>query len=100
MIKSAIILAGGFGTRLQSVVKDLPKPMADISGKPFLEYLLREVSRQGIEKVILSVGYKWEAIKNYLGDSFQNISIQYSIEDQPLGTGGAILKTVQASSEE
>jgi D-glycero-alpha-D-manno-heptose 1-phosphate guanylyltransferase len=100
MIRCAIILAGGFGTRLQSVVKDLPKPMADISGRPFLEYLFQELSQQGIEKVVLSVGYKWETIRNYFGDRFQNISIQYAIEDQPLGTGGAILKAVLSSDEQ
>jgi D-glycero-alpha-D-manno-heptose 1-phosphate guanylyltransferase len=96
MIRSAIILAGGFGTRLQSVVKDVPKPMADIAGKPFLEYLLRHVSQQGIEKIILCVGYKWESIREYFGDRFQEVSIQYSIEDQPLKTGGAILKAVRS----
>lgn len=100
MIRSAIILAGGLGTRLQSVVKDLPKPMADISGKPFLEYLLLRLSQQGIKKVILSVGYKWESIRDYFGERFQEVSIQYSIEDHPLKTGGAILKAVRSADEE
>jgi D-glycero-alpha-D-manno-heptose 1-phosphate guanylyltransferase len=63
----AIILAGGFGTRLKSVVKDLPKPMADISGKPFLEYLLSWLKRNGIQKSILCVGYKKESIRIILG---------------------------------
>ena len=64
MIKSAIILAGGFGTRLQSVVNDRPKPMADINGKPFLQYLLDYLVLQGINDCILSVGYKWELIRD------------------------------------
>src|SRR5258706_8386355 len=99
VIKTAIILAGGFGTRLQSVVKDLPKPMAPVAGKPFLEYLLQYLSVQGIEKSILSVGYKWETIKNYFGDSFGEMKLEYSVEKEPLGTGGAILKAVQSFNE-
>ncbi|MEO5675441.1 MAG: HAD-IIIA family hydrolase, partial [Chitinophagales bacterium] len=100
MITTAILLAGGFGTRLQSVIKDLPKPMADISGKPFLEYLFRYLQQQGIDKSILSVGYKWETIQDYFGDSCGSMKLEYSVEDEPLGTGGAILKAVQSSIEE
>ncbi|MFI5134767.1 MAG: HAD-IIIA family hydrolase [Chitinophagales bacterium] len=100
MIKTAIVLAGGFGTRLQSVVKDIPKPMADVAGKPFLQYLLDEISRQNISNVILSVGYKWEVIKNYFGDDYSRIKIEYSVEEEPLGTGGAILKAVHHSDAE
>lgn len=88
----AIILAGGFGTRLRSVVKDIPKPMADINGKPFLSYLIGNLSRQGIEKIILSVGYKAELIMNYFGSSYAGASIKYIVEDKPLGTGGAVKK--------
>lgn len=99
MINTAIVLAGGFGTRLQSVVKDLPKPMAEISGKPFLEYLLSYLQKQGIQKLILSVGYKWETVKNYFGDFFGEMKLDYSVEEEPLGTGGAILKAVQSSEE-
>ena len=100
MTKTAIVLAGGFGTRLQSVVKDIPKPMAPVAGKPFLEHLLQYLSQYGIEKSILSVGYKWETIKNYFGDSYGEMKLEYSVEDEPLGTGGAILKAVQSSDEE
>ena len=56
----AIVLVGGLGTRLQSVVNDVPKPMAPIGEKPFLEYILRYLQKNGITRVILSVGYKWE----------------------------------------
>lgn len=94
MVKEAIVLAGGLGTRLRKVVKDVPKPMADINGKPFLEYLLTFLSKQGIEKVILSVGYKYEVIKNYFGKFFLNIEILYSIETKPLGTGGGVKKSL------
>jgi len=90
VINEAIILAGGFGTRLKSMIKDIPKPMADINGKPFLEYLLLNLKKKGIDRVVLAVGYKWEIIKNYFGEKYNNIEITYSIEDNPLGTGGAI----------
>jgi len=93
-IREAIVLAGGLGTRLRSVLKDLPKPMAPVGGRPFLEYLLRYLQQNGIEKVILSVGYKWEVIKAYFGDSFEGIKIVYSVENEPLGTGGAIKKSL------
>lgn len=90
----AIILAGGLGTRLRSVVSDIPKPMAPIDNKPFLEYLLKYLQKNGITRAILSVGYKWETIKEYFGDKFENIELIYSVEDEPLGTGGAIKKAM------
>ena len=86
----AIVLAGGLGTRLQSVVSDVPKPMAPIEDKPFLEYILKYLKKNDILRVILSVGYKWEIIKEYFGDNFDGIELIYSVEDEPLGTGGAI----------
>jgi len=89
VVKEAIILAGGLGTRLKSVVKDIPKPMAEVGGKPFLEYLMKYLHAQGIKRVILSVGYKYEVIKNYFKNSFLSLEIVYSIEDTPMGTGGA-----------
>lgn len=96
----AIILAGGFGTRLQSVVKDVPKPMAEINNYPFLKYILDYLSDNGIKRVILSVGYKKEIIEEYFKDSYQNMDILYSKEDEPLGTGGAIKKAIGLSSDD
>jgi len=90
MIKEAIILAGGLGTRFRSVIKDIPKPMADICGRPFLSYIFDFLSNQGIEKVVLSVGYKWETIKNYFGDQYENMKLEYAVEDKTLGTGGGL----------
>ena len=87
---TALILAGGFGTRLQSVVKDVPKPMADVRGQPFLAHLIRYYQSQGVTQFVLSVGYKAESIISYFGASFESVTIQYIREDQPLGTGGAI----------
>ena len=91
----AIILAGGFGTRLQSVVKDLPKPMADISGKPFLAYLLNHLKSHGVTKVVLSTGYLQEKIISYFGDSYLDIDISYACEEKALGTGGAIVNSLK-----
>ncbi len=90
MIDTAIILAGGFGTRLQSVVSDVPKPMALVDKRPFLEYLMAYASDQGIKNVILSVGYKHQLIIDHFGHLFMGMSVKYAIEDSPLGTGGAI----------
>ena len=87
----ALILAGGFGTRLKSVVSNVPKPMASIEGKPFLEHQIRYLVNQGIKNIVLAVGYKSEIIKNYFGDGMRfDAKIVYSEEDTPLGTGGAI----------
>ncbi len=87
---TALILAGGFGTRLQSVVKDVPKPMAGVRGEPFLAHLIRYYHSQGVSQFVLSVGYKADTIIDYFSDSFESIAVQYIREDQPLGTGGAI----------
>lgn len=86
----AIILAGGFGTRLRMIVDDVPKPMAPINGKPFLEILLRSLSKKGIARAILSVGYRADQIIGHFGDSFCGIDLAYEVETSPLGTGGAI----------
>src|SRR5205809_170840 len=89
---SIIILAGGLGTRLRSVVSDLPKCMAPINGKPFLSYVVDYFKTQGVENFIFSLGYKHEVIEEYLNTQYSTFNIQYSIEEEPLGTGGAIKK--------
>lgn len=86
----AIVLAGGFGTRLQKLVSDVPKSMAMVNGSPFLEYLFNYLTGQGIERVILSVGYKNEVIRDHFRERYKNLSIEYAVEEEPLGTGGAI----------
>jgi len=89
-MKEAIILAGGFGTRLQEVIKDVPKPMAPINSKPFLDYLLKYLAHYGIKRVVLSVGYLSDLVIAHYGKNFEGIEIIYSIEQEPLGTGGGI----------
>jgi D-glycero-alpha-D-manno-heptose 1-phosphate guanylyltransferase len=85
-----IVLAGGLGTRLSAVVNAVPKPMAPVQGKPFLEFLLNYWINQGVDLITLSVGYKHEKIKNHFGNSFNGIPLEYVVEEVPLGTGGAI----------
>jgi D-glycero-alpha-D-manno-heptose 1-phosphate guanylyltransferase len=88
---SAFILAGGFGTRLRGVIDGLPKPMAPINGKPFLEYLIHFFKRSGIKKIVLLTGYLHESIESYFRNgSHLGIQIEYSIEPSALGTAGAL----------
>ncbi len=91
MVNEAIILAGGLGTRMQRVIEGLPKAMAPIRGRPFLEYLLDHLAVSGITHAILSTGYLSHIIKDHFGDKYHDIKISYVSEDKPLGTGGAIV---------
>jgi D-glycero-alpha-D-manno-heptose 1-phosphate guanylyltransferase len=87
----AIILAGGKGTRLASVVSDRPKPMAEVAGRPFLEWLLAELRSQGVQRAVLSIGHLGNSIIEHFGDGAAfGLEIVYAREEQPLGTGGAI----------
>lgn len=94
-----IILAGGFGTRLSHIVEDVPKPMAPVSGVPFLVYVLENLLRAKITKVIMATGFKSERIEEYFGDNYKGMDIIYSIEIEPLGTGGAIKKALGCCTE-
>ncbi len=95
MLKTAIILAGGLGTRLRSVVQDVPKPMAPIRGRPFLAFQLDYWIAQGIEKFIISVGYKHQTIMDYFADVYHDAKIEYVIEPSCLGTGGGLLLAIK-----
>lgn len=99
-ITEALILAGGLGTRLRQVIGEFPKPLAPINGVPFLQFLLDYCAREGITSVVLSVGYKWELIQEAFGDKYKNITLIYSVEDSPLGTGGAIRLGLEKIKEE
>lgn len=96
----AIILAGGLGTRLRSVVSDVPKPMASINGKPFLSILIDYLQSQNISEVVIGVGYLRESIINHFGVYYNGVKISYSMEEAPLGTGGAIMKALQDIKED
>jgi D-glycero-alpha-D-manno-heptose 1-phosphate guanylyltransferase len=90
MMREAIILAGGLGTRLRDTIPDLPKCMAPVDGRPFLFYVINYLRSQGIEKFIFALGYKHEIIETYLSNQFKTLAYQCVIEEEPLGTGGAI----------
>lgn len=90
LVKEAIILAGGKGTRLRSVLKNLPKPMAQIQNKPFLEILIEHFNAKGIQHFVLSVGYMSDTIIEHFKNRYRDIDISFSIENEPLGTGGAV----------
>jgi len=96
---TAIVLAGGLGTRLRSVVQDVPKPMAPVADQPFLYYVLQYLSKQGIKKVVLSIGYKGEVIVEHFGYRYFEMDLEYVVEDEPLGTGGAIKAAMDTCSE-
>jgi D-glycero-alpha-D-manno-heptose 1-phosphate guanylyltransferase len=91
----AIVLAGGLGTRLSGIISDIPKPMASVGVRPFLEYLLDYLVEQGVEQAVLAVSHKWEVIRQHFGDSYRGIPLGYSVEDEPLGTGGAIRQALE-----
>jgi D-glycero-alpha-D-manno-heptose 1-phosphate guanylyltransferase len=85
----AIILAGGLGTRLQPIVPNLPKPMAPISGRPFLEILLTMLSAKGFQRIVLSLGHMSGKFVEYFGNKYAGMELVYEVESLPLGTGGA-----------
>lgn len=89
-ITEAIILAGGLGTRLRSVVQDLPKPLAPVAGRPFLDWLLDDLSRLGLQRIILATGYGSDQIEDRYREAYKKMTVVISRETIPLGTGGAI----------
>lgn len=95
MITEAVILAGGLGTRLREAVPDLPKSMAPVAGRPFLSYVIDYLRLQGIEHILFALGYKHEIIRQYLKKYYPSLYYTCVIEEEPLGTGGAIQLALQ-----
>jgi len=96
-----VILAGGFGTRLQSVLKEVPKPMADVAGKPFLEWILRFLKQNGFSQSILSTGYLSHVIESYFGgEPIEGFDVRCVEEKEPLGTAGGFLNCIKKSNLE
>jgi D-glycero-alpha-D-manno-heptose 1-phosphate guanylyltransferase len=94
----AIVLAGGRGTRLASVIRDVPKVLAPVGDRPFLESLLHRLAQKGIRRVILSVGYLADTIRDHFGEQFDGLEIAYAVEEEPLGTGGAVMNALTIAS--
>lgn len=94
-ITEAIILAGGFGTRLQHVIKEIPKPMAPINGVPFLSFVLNMLIPLDIQHVVLSTGYLHEKIFDFYQNRYKSLKISYAQETSPLGTGGGLRFALQ-----
>ncbi len=99
MIQEAIILAGGLGTRLRAAVPDKAKAMAPIDGRPFLEYQLQYLNKWGVRKVVVAAGYRSGQIMEYFGHAYKGMHIAYSVEEVPLGTGGAIISALPLIKE-
>ena len=95
MLPTAIILAGGFGTRLRSVVQAIPKPMAPVRNRPFLDFQLDWLRKHGCMNVILSTGHLAEKVSDHYGEDYRDMSLHYSVETSPLGTGGAVRRALQ-----
>lgn len=93
--EEAIVLAGGFGTRLRGIVDDVPKPLAPVAGRPFLAWLLDRLAAAGMRRCILATGYMADAIEHAIGARWRGMDIAYSVESEPLGTGGAIRLAAQ-----
>lgn len=87
---TAVVLAGGLGTRLRSAVADRPKVLAEVLGRPFLAYLLDQLIDAGVREAVLCVGYRAEQIRENFGESYRSLRLAYCVETSLLGTGGAI----------
>ncbi len=91
MIDTALIVAGGLGTRLRPLTEFTPKPLLPIHGKPIIEHVIKSLKKHGVRNIILSIGYKAEQVEKYFGDGASwGVSISYVLETEPLGTGGAV----------
>jgi len=99
-MREAIVLAGGFGTRLRQVVSDVPKPMAPVGGRPFLTILLDALARKNFDRVVLSLGFMADNISRHFGNRYKELDLIYVVEHAPLGTGGAVRKAMTQCRED
>ena len=88
-VTQAVVLVGGKGTRLGGLTSETPKPLLDVGGRPFLEWVLARLGRQGIDRVVLTAGYRIEALREWLHGATLDMEVDVFVEDEPLGTGGA-----------
>lgn len=99
-ITTALILAGGLGTRLKSVVSDRQKVVAEVAGYPFVGYLIRQIAKTGIRKIILCAGHKADTLQDSIRGLFPELDLVFSVENQPLGTAGALRLALDYSSDQ
>lgn len=88
------MLAGGFGTRLAHVVPDVCKPMAPVAGRPFLRFIMDQLAASGFDRVVVTDGYRREQIEDFFGFAYRGMAVEYSPEDTPLFTGGAVKRAL------
>lgn len=99
-IRQAFVLAGGKGERLRPLTDSLPKPLVKVAGRPILEYNVELLALHGVKEIVLATGYMHEKIREYFGDGSRfGVSIVYNIEEEPLGTGGALKEAEEMLSE-
>ena len=99
MIREAIILAGGLGTRLRDALPDLPKCMAPVNNIPFIDYVISHLRKQGVEHFIFALGHRHEPITKHITDTYPDLKVSFSVEKEPLGTGGAIRLACSLATE-
>lgn len=92
--REAIVLAGGFGTRLAHVAPDVCKPMAPVAGRPFLRFIMDQLAASGFDRVVVADGYRREQIEDFFGSAYRGMAVEYSPEDTPLFTGGAVKRAL------
>lgn len=100
MTGDAIILAGGFGTRLKHVLPNIPKPMAPVASRPFLHFVLEHLGNEDICHCVLSVGYQADLIRKHFGTEYLGMKLTYEPEEEPLGTGGAVKASLKHVTED
>jgi len=97
----AIILSGGQGLRLRPLTEDRPKPLIEVNGRPIAEHQIEWlVKGSGVDEIVFACGYKWDKLRDHFGSDFHGVSIKYSVEEAPLGTGGAIKKALSMFPED
>src|SRR5205807_374320 len=95
MLKQAVLLAGGRGTRLGELTRETPKPLLSVAGRPFLDHVVWNLKRFGIDRILFSVGYRAEQFRAHFGDGRDHgVTAEYLVEAEPLGTGGALLQAL------
>lgn len=97
---SAVVLAGGLGTRLRPVIADVPKPMAPVRGKPFLTYVAKWIGSTPPREIIMALCYEADQIKDYFGSDFNGVPIRFSVESAPRGTAGGVAEALHILGDE